>query len=130
MSKAVPVTAVNSYYNASTGEFLLLRGDENGEIVVYDISIILKRLPDMVPVDVINDDKKKRRNPLREIKMDDKDDKKDSSKDKDAKKGAESEEQEEGEDESIKNLQPWVEEKDIVKTITNEKVHFDVIRSI
>ena len=66
MNKAVPVTAINSYYNEKTGEFLLLQGDENGEVVVYDISVILRKRPDIVPIDVTKGNVK--RNPHREFK--------------------------------------------------------------
>ena len=52
MNKAVPVTAINSYYNPETEEFLLLQGDENGEVVVYDISVILRKRSDLKPVDI------------------------------------------------------------------------------
>ena len=67
MNKAVPVTAINSHYNEETGEFLLLQGDENGEVVVYDITVILKKRTDLVPIDITKGNQK--RNPHREFKF-------------------------------------------------------------
>ncbi len=63
IDKEVPVTAIDTHYDEKKGELLLLLGDENGEIGVYDISVILK-IPDLKPFDITTD---KRRNPHREL---------------------------------------------------------------
>lgn len=42
IEKEVPVTAVDTHYDPTTGRLLLLQGDENGEICVYDISPIIE----------------------------------------------------------------------------------------
>jgi len=45
---------------------ILLQGDENGEIVVYDISVILEQVPDLVATDITTKANTKR-NPHREF---------------------------------------------------------------
>lgn len=67
IEKEVPVTAVDTHYDKVTGQLLLLQGDENGEIVVYDISPIINSelIPEMNPVDVVTGNLK--RNPHREF---------------------------------------------------------------
>jgi WD40 repeat protein len=118
MNKAVPVTAINSYYDPETGKFLLLQGDENGEVVVYDISVILRKRSDLKPVDITKGNQK--RNPHREFKFR-------GLEEKHAKKGGnDSEEDEEGKN----TIVPLVPENEIVKIFTNDKKHNDVIRSI
>ena len=42
IEKEVPVTAIDTHYDTKTGQLLLLQGDENGEIVVYDITPIIQ----------------------------------------------------------------------------------------
>jgi len=42
IEKEVPVTAIDTHYDANTGTLILLQGDENGEICVYDISPIIR----------------------------------------------------------------------------------------
>ena len=69
VEKEVPVTAIDTYYDVKTGQLLLLQGDEDGKIVVYDITPIIRSelLPDMNPLDItINNTK---RNPHREFQM-------------------------------------------------------------
>ena len=62
-----PISAVDSYYNEETGEFLLLIGDEKGKVKIQDISVI-PRTYNLKPVDLSKDVK---RNPHFKIdKMD------------------------------------------------------------
>ena len=65
IEKEVPVTAIDTHYDEATGQLLLLRGDENGEIVVYDISVILERVAELEPIDITKNNAK--RNPHREF---------------------------------------------------------------
>lgn len=65
IDKEVPVTAVDTHYNKETGKLLLLQGDECGDVVVYDISIIIKRVEDMHEFDITVANEK--RNPHREF---------------------------------------------------------------
>ena len=65
MTDSNPLTAVDSYYNEHTGEFLLLIGDEKGWVKLQDISVIPKKY-DLKPVDVSKDSK---RNPWRPLKL-------------------------------------------------------------
>lgn len=44
IEKEVPVTAIDTHYDPETNKLLLLQGDENGEIVVYDISVIIEKV--------------------------------------------------------------------------------------
>lgn len=57
----IPISAVDSYYNEETGEFLLLIGDEKGEVKIQDISVIARHF-NLKPVDVSTNPK---RNPHR-----------------------------------------------------------------
>ena len=43
LKKNCPITAIDTYYNESDGKFLLLVGDEMGNVRVQDISAILKQ---------------------------------------------------------------------------------------
>ncbi len=64
IDKEVPVTAIDTHYDKEKSELLLLLGDENGEIGVYDISVILN-IPELAPFDITTYE---RRNPHRELK--------------------------------------------------------------
>ncbi len=64
IDKEVPVTAIDTHYDKEKSELLLLLGDENGEIGVYDISVILN-IPELEPFDITTYE---RRNPHRELK--------------------------------------------------------------
>ena len=123
MNKAVPVTAINSYYNEKTGEFLLLQGDENGEVVLYDISVILRKRPDLVPIDVTKGNVK--RNPHREFKNF----KEDAE---EQKAGGAMDNNDSGDEtpDNLKKVTPVVEEREILKIFPNQQMHKDVIRSI
>ena len=63
IEKEVPVTAVDTHWDGS--QLLLLQGDENGEICVYDITPIVDQVPAMLPVDITVTNEK--RNPWREF---------------------------------------------------------------
>ena len=65
IEKEVPVTAIDTHYDEKTGQLLLLQGDENGEIVVYDISVIIDKVPELEPFDITKNNSK--RNPHREF---------------------------------------------------------------
>ena len=65
IEKEVPVTAIDTHFDEATGRLLLLQGDENGEVVVYDISVILERVPELEPIDITKNNAK--RNPHREF---------------------------------------------------------------
>lgn len=41
IEKEVPVTAIDTHYDELTGQLLLFQGDENGDIVVYDLTPII-----------------------------------------------------------------------------------------
>ena len=41
LKKNCPITAIDTYYDEKTGEFLMLIGDEMGMVRVQDISAIL-----------------------------------------------------------------------------------------
>lgn len=53
LKKNCPITAIDTYYDEKTGEFILLVGDEMGNIRVQDISAILKQTKTrpIIPVD-------------------------------------------------------------------------------
>ena len=67
ISQAVPVTAIDTFYDVKTKQLLLLQGDENGEIVVYDISVIIDRIGGTDQMIDITDNPK--RNPHREFSI-------------------------------------------------------------
>ena len=64
IEKEVPVTAIDTYYDAETDQLLLLQGDENGEIVVYDISAVISKC-NLEAFDITHNNSK--RNPHREF---------------------------------------------------------------
>lgn len=68
LKQCTPISAIDSYYNAETGQFLLFLGDELGFVRVQDISILLQNVPNLVPValDVVD----KKRNPHRVFDVD------------------------------------------------------------
>lgn len=55
MKEENTISAVDSYYNEKTGEFLLLLGDEKGFVKIQDISYIVEKY-DLKPVDVVTGD--------------------------------------------------------------------------
>jgi hypothetical protein len=59
----IPISAVDSYYDEKTGLFLLLIGDEKGEVKIQDISILITRY-NLRPIDIVAEDSNKR-NPNR-----------------------------------------------------------------
>jgi WD40 repeat protein len=59
----IPISAVDSYFDEKTGLFLLLIGDEKGEVKIQDISIIIKHYK-LRPIDIVAEDNNKR-NPNR-----------------------------------------------------------------
>ena len=61
----IPISAVDSYYDPKTGTFILLIGDEKGEVKIQDISIIIKHYK-LRPIDIVTEDSNKR-NPNRFI---------------------------------------------------------------
>ena len=65
IEKKVPNTAIDTFHNEETGQLLLLQGDENGDIVVYDITPIIHQVEGMAPFDIIVSNPK--RNPHREF---------------------------------------------------------------
>ena len=67
IDKEVPVTAVDTHYDELTGQLLLLKGDENGEIVVYDITPIIHEVPDIRAIDITKAPFNAKRNPHREF---------------------------------------------------------------
>mgnify|MGYP000515712329 CR=1 FL=1 len=58
----IPISAVDSHYDPDTGKFLLLIGDEKGEVKIQDITAIITHY-DLKPVDIVTGDPK--RNPTR-----------------------------------------------------------------
>jgi hypothetical protein len=58
----IPISAVDSHYDEKTGQFILLIGDEKGEVKIQDITAIIKHY-DLKPVDIVTGDTK--RNPHR-----------------------------------------------------------------
>lgn len=67
LKKNCPITAVDTYYNPEDGKFLLLVGDEMGNVRVQDISAILRQTvtAPIVPENTNN----RKRNPYRLIDM-------------------------------------------------------------
>ena len=65
IEKEVPITAIDSHYDEREGKLLLIQGDENGEICVHDLTPILTRVPELVPMDITVNNLK--RNPHREF---------------------------------------------------------------
>ena len=55
MKEENTISAVDSWYNEKTGEFLLLLGDEKGWVKIQDISFIIEKY-DLKPVDVVTGD--------------------------------------------------------------------------
>jgi len=47
----IPISAVDVFYDAETQEFILLIGDEKGDVKIQDISVILKKY-DVKEVDI------------------------------------------------------------------------------
>lgn len=125
MDKAVPVTAIDSHYNEKTGDFWLFQGDENGEVLVHDISVILTKIPNLHPIDVTKNNAK--RNPHREfaIEVEEK-----------RKPGEKKDEGNDSDDFNLTNehnIVSLIKESEIGKVLTNEaadKPHQDAIRSI
>jgi hypothetical protein len=67
LKKNCPITAIDTYYDPKTGKFLMIVGDEMGNVRVQDISAILRQtvtLP-IRPVDT----SEVKRNPFRLIEM-------------------------------------------------------------
>ena len=60
----IPISAVDSYCDPSTGEFLLLIGDEKGQVKIQDISIIIRHY-NLQPIDLVTNNTK--RNPFIEL---------------------------------------------------------------
>ena len=87
--------------------------------MVYDISVILERCPDMKPIDVTKSNHK--RNPHREFTIE----KEDSFKRKTSDGNQDSDDEE-----SRQTIEPLIDEKEFKKVFTNDKKHKDVIRSI
>lgn len=63
MGVSIPVSAVDSYYDEKSGEFILLIGDEKGWVKPQDISVIPKKF-NLKPLDFSKDPK---RNPFRPL---------------------------------------------------------------
>jgi WD40 repeat protein len=59
----IPISAVDSHFDPETGKFLLLIGDEKGEVKIQDISIIISHY-NLKPIDIVAEDNNKR-NPNR-----------------------------------------------------------------
>lgn len=55
MKEENTISAVDSYYNPKTGEFLLLLGDEKGWVKIQDISCIIEKY-NLEPMDVVSGD--------------------------------------------------------------------------
>jgi hypothetical protein len=64
LKKNSPITAIDTYYNPVTGEFLLFIGDEMGSVKIQDLSAILKQRN--IPIKPVNLDNVKR-NPYRVV---------------------------------------------------------------
>lgn len=69
LNKNCPITAIDTYYSKEEDKFLMILGDEMGQVRIQDISYILKQteIPDIYPVDTSN----VKRNPYREIEIKD-----------------------------------------------------------
>ena len=65
METDVPISAVHSHYDEATGEFLLLIGDEKGEVKIQDISQIARHY-NLKKINVIEEEGRKR-NPHQKI---------------------------------------------------------------
>lgn len=63
----IPISSVDYHYNEETGQYLLLIGDEKGEVKIQDISVIIQHY-DLKPIDLVNGNTK--RNPFIELKED------------------------------------------------------------
>lgn len=123
IEKEVPVTAIDTHYDEKTGQLLLLQGDENGEIVVYDISVILEKVADLIPFDITKDNLK--RNPHREFPIEREESKK-------KKRGAAALDSDSDLDESkfVDDKKLEVPESEIKVVLKKTRKHSDLIKSI
>lgn len=121
IDKVVPVTAIDTHYDPQTGQLLLLQGDENGEIVMYDISVILTRFPEIVPIDITVNNTK--RNPHREFAIEREERKKKS-------KNNANDSDDELDERAIPNVEPLVPESEIKTVLKKKRMHSDIIKSI
>jgi len=64
LKKNSPITAIDTYYNGETGEFLLIIGDEMGSVKIQDLRAILTQRNILIkPVNLDN----VKRNPYRVV---------------------------------------------------------------
>ena len=122
IEKKVPNTAIDTFHNEETGQLLLLQGDENGDIVVYDITPIIHQVEGMAPFDIIVSNPK--RNPHREFPIEREERKRrnraaamDSDSDID-------------ESQIPKDFPLLVSESDIIQIVKKTQKHSDFIKSI
>jgi WD40 repeat protein len=64
MGTEVAISAIDSYYNAETGDLILLLGDEKGDVKLQSLRQVIDHYK-LVPIDIVKADKK--RNPHRYI---------------------------------------------------------------
>jgi len=119
------VTAIDTHYDPETGQLLLLQGDENGEIVVYDISVIIDRVPELAAMDITK--KNTKRNPHREFTIENETRKKKTKVATDAANDSDSEiDESQYPDDKIM----IVPEADITTILKKSRKHSDLIKSI
>lgn len=121
IDKVVPVTAIDTHYNEETNTLLLLQGDENGEIVMYDISVILTQVPELTPIDITVNNSK--RNPHREFPIE-----REERKKKTKTTGNDSDD--ELDERAIPTIVPLVSESEIRTVLKKSPKHKDLIKSI
>ena len=125
VEKEVPVTAIDTHYDEKTGQLILVQGDENGEIVAYDISVVIDHVPDMIPTDITKNNSK--RNPHREFPIEREERKK---KNKGAAKASMDSDSEIEESKLPDDKNMIVPEAEITTILKKCRVHKDLIKSI
>lgn len=127
IDKVVPVTAIDSFYkehpDGTPAQLLLLQGDENGEIVVYDILCVLTLVEGIEKVDITDVAKNPKRNPHREFPIEKEEKKRSVTRD-----GNDSDN--ELADSRENKIEALVNESQIKTVIKKKRVHNDAIRSI
>lgn len=121
LKQCTPISAIDSYFNAATREFLLFLGDELGFVRVQDISVLLEKVPNLEPV--VLDAMDKKRNPHRVFGVDF------AAAGKHAHSASSEPELAAEEFEQLRNLPPIVDESQIVQK-GSWVAHGDVVKSI
>jgi len=66
LEKVSPLSAIDSYYNPETGEYIMIMGDESGMVKIQDLTPIIKEYK-LKPIDIVTGNTK--RNPHRYMQV-------------------------------------------------------------